>query len=91
MITPVAIANIGWRTYIIWAVFNFAFIWIVYLFYPETRGLTLEEADRIFEGGDGLTRGAIGFGAKHIHDLSSPWFEEKAHKAGTVHAESTAQ
>lgn len=48
MITPVAFNNIGWRTYIIFAVFNFVTVPIVYLFYPETRGRSLEEVDLIF-------------------------------------------
>ena len=34
-ITPVAITNIGYRTYIIFGVFNLAWIPIVYFFYPE--------------------------------------------------------
>lgn len=65
-ITPVAIANIQWRTYIIWAVLNFVFIFIVYFFYPETKGMTLEETDRIFVGGGPITRGAAGFGTRRV-------------------------
>lgn len=68
-ITPVAIANIKWRTYILWAVLNFVFIFIVYFFYPETKGLTLEETDNIFVGGDKITRGAMGFGAKKLDNF----------------------
>lgn len=34
-ITPPAISNIGWRTYIIFAVFNVLFIPVIYFFYPE--------------------------------------------------------
>ncbi|KAE8150909.1 hypothetical protein BDV25DRAFT_139345 [Aspergillus avenaceus] len=49
-ITPVSIENIGYRTYIYFAVFNFCFIPIIYLFYPETRNLTLEQIDRLFTG-----------------------------------------
>lgn len=71
MITPVAIANIGWRTYILWAVLNFVFIFIVYFFYPETKGLTLEETDKIFVGGDPIFGGAVGFGAKKIHGATA--------------------
>ena len=37
MISPVAIANIGWRIYIVWAVLNFTFIFVVYFFYPESK------------------------------------------------------
>jgi hypothetical protein len=49
-VTPPGIASLGWQFYIIWTVFNFAFIPTVYLFYPETAGRTLEDIDRYFAG-----------------------------------------
>ncbi|KAK9856576.1 Major facilitator superfamily domain [Penicillium brevicompactum] len=49
MITPVAFANIGYKTYIIFAVIN-AFIFpFVYFFFPETHYRSLEEMDAIFK------------------------------------------
>lgn len=78
-----AIANIKWRTYILWAVLNFAFTPIVYLFYPETKGLTLEETDNIFVGGDKITRGALGFGAKKIDNFAAD-VEQKQGRAEEV-------
>ncbi|KAK6071699.1 hexose transporter [Seiridium cupressi] len=48
-ITPVGIASIGWRFYIIWTVFNASFVPIVYLFYPETADRSLEDVDRFFQ------------------------------------------
>jgi hypothetical protein len=89
MITPVAIANIGWQTYIIWAVLNFAFIFLVYFFYPETKGLTLEESDRIFEEGNAITRGAAGFRQKRIHGHPSHSYEEKVRETSGEHIERT--
>jgi hypothetical protein len=47
-ITPIAFANIGYRTWIIFAVTNFAIIPIIYFFYPETAFRSLEEVDVIF-------------------------------------------
>ena len=47
-ITPPALANIGYRTYIIFAVLNIANAIIVWCFYPETAGQTLESIDRLF-------------------------------------------
>lgn len=48
MITPVAFANIGYQTYIIFAVINAAIVPCVYFFFPETAGRSLEEMDEIF-------------------------------------------
>lgn len=48
MITPVAFANIGYQTYIIFAVINAAMVPSVYFFFPETAGRSLEEMDEIF-------------------------------------------
>ncbi|KAH7908218.1 general substrate transporter [Hygrophoropsis aurantiaca] len=55
-ITPPAIANIGWRVFAIFAVFNAFWVPIVYVFFPETKGLELEDVDHIFEKG-GITGG----------------------------------
>jgi hypothetical protein len=43
-----AIANIGWRFYIIFAVLNFAWAPFIWYFYVETAGLSLEEVDLMF-------------------------------------------
>ncbi|GAB7328390.1 hypothetical protein MBLNU13_g00369t2 [Cladosporium sp. NU13] len=48
-ITPVGIDTIGWRFYIIFAVLNLAWLPIIWFFYVETAGLSLEEIDRVFE------------------------------------------
>lgn len=45
--TP-GIQNIQWRFYIIFAVLNASFIPIIWLFYVETAGLSLDEIDRVF-------------------------------------------
>lgn len=47
-ITPIGISSLGWKFYIIWTVFNASFVPIVYFFYPETAGRTLEDIDRLF-------------------------------------------
>ncbi|KAK9446872.1 general substrate transporter [Limtongia smithiae] len=49
LITPIGIANIGWRFYIIFAVFNFSFLPLIYFYYVETARFTLEQIDEIFE------------------------------------------
>ncbi|KAK5119251.1 hypothetical protein LTR85_007865 [Meristemomyces frigidus] len=45
-ITPPAIQNIGYKTYIIFA----------YLYYPETKGMLLEDVDRLFAKSDQTQR-----------------------------------
>jgi hypothetical protein len=47
-ITPPALENIGYKTYIIFAVFNIVAAFIVYCFYPETSYLNLESVDLLF-------------------------------------------
>lgn len=47
-IAPIAFHNIGYRTYIIFAVFNFVIVPVIYFFYPETGFRSLEEVDVIF-------------------------------------------
>ncbi|TKA77978.1 hypothetical protein B0A49_02438 [Cryomyces minteri] len=47
-ITPIGIESLAWKFYIIWTLFNGAFVPIVYLFYPETADRSLEDLDRLF-------------------------------------------
>ncbi|CAG7556001.1 unnamed protein product [Fusarium equiseti] len=51
-ITPISINNIGWRTYIIFAVLNTLWVPLIFLFFPETKGLELEDVDHLFGGED---------------------------------------
>jgi hypothetical protein len=57
-ITPVSIANIGWKTYVIFTILNACGIPTVYFFFPETLGMSLEDVDHIFEAG-GITGGVL--------------------------------
>lgn len=47
--TPVALAEIGYKTYIIFGVWNLVELVISYFWSVETKGFTLEELDEIFE------------------------------------------
>ena len=51
MITPIMVANIGWGAYLFFAAVNASFIPIIYFFFPETAGRSLEEIDIIFAKG----------------------------------------
>ncbi|CAL5873598.1 uncharacterized protein PFLUO_LOCUS7879 [Penicillium psychrofluorescens] len=46
--SPTAIANIGYKYYILYACISAVAFVSFYLFYPETKGRTLEEIDEIF-------------------------------------------
>ncbi|KAK9350509.1 general substrate transporter [Lipomyces doorenjongii] len=48
MITPVAIANIGYRYYIVYAAIGATIPPVVYFFYPETMNRNLEQLDLLF-------------------------------------------
>ncbi|KAK5046881.1 hypothetical protein LTR84_007235 [Exophiala bonariae] len=58
MITPICTADIGYRTYILFAVLNFSFIPLIYYFFPETAGLSLEALDAMFDC-PGITKGVL--------------------------------
>ncbi|EON95871.1 putative lactose permease protein [Phaeoacremonium minimum UCRPA7] len=45
---PVAMENIGWKTYIVFTVQDCVQALIIWLYIPETKGRTLEELDEIF-------------------------------------------
>lgn len=47
-ITPIGIQSLGWQFYIIWTVFNLAFVPTIYFLYPETADRTLEDLDAYF-------------------------------------------
>ncbi|KAJ5348526.1 uncharacterized protein N7506_001779 [Penicillium brevicompactum] len=53
-ITPIGIQNIGWKFWIVWTVFNAAFIPVIYFFYPETANRTLEDIDTYYRSDPGL-------------------------------------
>jgi len=52
-ITPPMITNIGYKSYIIFAVINFITIPVVYFFFPETSRMPLEAVDLLFADRDG--------------------------------------
>lgn len=48
MISPTAIAQIGYQYYIVYAVISLTIPPAVYLFYPETMNRSLEDVDQLF-------------------------------------------
>ncbi|OOO10630.1 sugar transporter [Aspergillus oryzae] len=51
-ITPHAITNIGWRMFLMFAIFNYAIIVYSWFFLKETSNHSLEEMQAVFGGGD---------------------------------------
>src|SRR5271169_6663320 len=49
-VNPIALAAIRWKYYIVYVAWLLVELIVVYLFYPETRGPTLEEMAKIFDG-----------------------------------------
>ncbi|KAF5386507.1 hypothetical protein D9757_005857 [Collybiopsis confluens] len=47
-VSPIGIANIGYKFYLVFVCFNFVNFFIIALFFPETKGKTLEEMAMIF-------------------------------------------
>ncbi|KAF4956389.1 hypothetical protein FSARC_11591 [Fusarium sarcochroum] len=78
LVTPVGISNIQWKYYLIYAVSNAVFVFIVQFFYVETAKLTLEGIDDLFEkcvvldaekaGNEGVEKDAQVF---HVDDSSN--------------------
>lgn len=81
MITPVMVANIHWGTYLFFAAWNAVFIPIVYFFYPETAGRSLEEIDIIFAKGYAENISYVK-AAKQLPKLSEQELEAKAAEYG---------
>lgn len=48
MVTPVAISSIGYRYYIVYTCIGICVPFVVYFYYPESMGRSLEEMDSLF-------------------------------------------
>lgn len=48
LITPIGVENIGWKFFLIFAVLNYCFVPVIFIFFVETKGLSLEEIDEVF-------------------------------------------
>jgi hypothetical protein len=67
LITPIGLANIGWKFYLVSMVFNFLSIFIVYFFFVETAMKSLEDIDLFFlSGKEGEVPGHRPLGVRSI-------------------------
>lgn len=46
--TPFGFNSLGWKYYLIWASLSASIVPVVWLVYPETTGLSMEEVDKVF-------------------------------------------
>ncbi|KAL1876146.1 hypothetical protein Plec18167_005409 [Paecilomyces lecythidis] len=51
-VVPVGITNIHWKLFLIFGIFNLSYLPLVYFFFPETAGFTLEMVDLCFMSED---------------------------------------
>ncbi|PKX97351.1 putative MFS monosaccharide transporter [Aspergillus novofumigatus IBT 16806] len=83
MITPVMIEHIGWGTYLFFAAWNAVFIPVIWFFYPETAGRSLEEIDLIFAKGY-VEKMSYVRAARELPRLSDEEIEAKAAEYGIL-------
>ncbi|KAJ5325688.1 uncharacterized protein N7506_008790 [Penicillium brevicompactum] len=87
-ITPRAINEIGWRTFLMFGIFCFAMGVFVLVFFKETKGRTLEEMDLIFGAVDEQQRRAD---VEHTLQKSQIVHEENAQNAETEAGKTRAE
>lgn len=89
MITPVMLNSITWGTYTFFACLNASFIPVIYFFYPETKGRSLEEIDLVFAKGF-LEKMPYVRAAKELPHLNDAEIANQAHKYGFAHSDDVA-
>ncbi|KKY34792.1 putative sugar transporter stl1 [Diaporthe ampelina] len=83
MVTPIMIANIGWGTYLFFAVVNACFLPVIWFFYPETARRSLEEIDIIFAKGSVENMSYVR-AAKELPYLTDEEVEREAMRYGLI-------
>lgn len=81
MATPPLLTSISWGTFLLFGCLNFAFIPLIWVFYPETAGRTLEEIDVIFAKGY-VEKQWYPRVAKELPSLSPAEIEHEFHRLG---------
>jgi MFS family permease len=75
-VNPVALDNIGWRYYIFFCCFDVLVLAVTYFVFPETKGYSLEEIAKVFDGPAAVSssevlegkKGAVG-SAEHTENV----------------------
>ncbi|KAF5611693.1 light induced alcohol dehydrogenase Bli-4 [Fusarium subglutinans] len=81
MITPVLINRLQWKAYLIFMATNLIFVPIIFVLYPETSNLVLEEVDNIFARGENIVQVARDMQKElALYELLADDYPEKATK-----------
>ena len=48
-VNPIAMQAITWKYYLVFLIFNVGWLFLIWMFFPETKGYTLEELSNIFD------------------------------------------
>lgn len=67
-VTPIAVASIGWRFYLIFIVFNATSAVFFWAFLPETKGLNLEDMDELFRDSPTFVPGSHWSPSSHVDE-----------------------
>ncbi|KAM0273881.1 hypothetical protein ACHAQH_008176 [Verticillium albo-atrum] len=83
-VTLVSIQDIGHHTYTYFSAFNFAFLPLIWFFYPETKNLTLGQIDRLFTGDKVLLHWKSSMGVPRETEVSDHDKDSEAGATGEV-------
>ncbi|KAI5274675.1 general substrate transporter [Aureobasidium subglaciale] len=87
-VTPIAIASIGWKFYIVFIVCNFTNAVFFWCFQPETKGLNLEDMDELFRDSPTFVPGSKWTPSSDVQDLARDIARaDKSKGAETQHVE----
>jgi hypothetical protein len=78
-VNPYALDAMSWRYYIIYIAIDFAFAFIAWLYFPETRRMSIEEISLVFDYGTKEGR------AKALEELHNS--RDRAHEEREVEGE----
>ncbi|KAJ2981412.1 hypothetical protein NQ176_g2042 [Zarea fungicola] len=67
---PIGIENIGWKYYIVFVCFLVIFLPVVYFYFPETKGRSLEEIAVVFDGPGALDMSQVKGGENDIMEYT---------------------
>ncbi|KAF8962725.1 general substrate transporter [Flammula alnicola] len=75
-VAPLGLANVGWKFYMLFVCLNFVDLIAITLFFPETKGKTLEEMNEVFGDAKATSFTGDNIGGKPSKDSNSD--EEKS-------------